>query len=107
MAESTAPPSPLTRAGVDAKLMLQASVLLFSMVGGIIGIYITIENRVAIQSERITILQQQLTEILKSQQHSNEEQKAVARDIGQALTKVSEQMADLRVLVAERRSGIR
>jgi uncharacterized protein HemX len=92
------------KTGIDPKTLLQGIVFLFSVMGALIGVYITMENRVSIQSERITILQQQLTEVLKQQAHSLEEQKALARDVGQSLTKLSEQMADLRVSMAERRA---
>lgn len=93
----------LARAGVDPKTLLQAVVFLFTIMGGIVGIYVTMESRISVQSERITILQQQLTEVLRQQQHSLEEQKGLAREVGQSLTKLSEQMSDLRVSVAEKR----
>ena len=68
--------------------------------GSVLGSYMTLQGRIATLSENVVSLQQQNNDLAKRLQQTQDDQRQFARDMAQTLTKVSEQLTDLRISTA-------
>lgn len=92
---------------VDLGHILQMVVLVITVAGALFGTYSAIEGQISSQGQIIATLQQNNVELNKRVQQTQDEQRQFIRDITQSLLKITDQLTDLRILVAGKTDGKR
>jgi len=86
---------------IDLGHLIQAGILLVTVGGGGIGGYLALDDRISAQAAKLGIVEQQITQQDHTAIQIQSEQRRFADSISLSLAKLSDQLADLRVLVAK------
>lgn len=88
---------------VDLGHVLQAGMMLLTVGGTGGGLYLSLQNEIAAQAVQFATLQQQVVQEQSSIRQIEDNERRLTETIDANLSKLSDELADLRVLVAKRR----
>lgn len=90
---------------IELGQLIQAGVVVVSIGGAMLGGYLAIQNQAGSQGQSIAILQQEQTQMVKWLQQVQDEQQIVKKELNASLSKITDQLTDLRILMATVRDG--
>src|SRR6266568_2856137 len=90
---------------IDVGHLLLGAGLMLTVVGAVLGTYIAVESQVNANNTSIATLQQQQLQTIKWLQQVQEEQKNYTERTTSSLQKITDQLTDLRILMATVRDG--
>ncbi len=96
---------PEIRNRIDLGTLIQGAILMLTVVGAVLGTYFAVESQVYSNNQNIALLQQQQIQTIKWMQQIQEEQKNLADRTTTSLLKITDQLTDLRILLATIRDG--
>src|SRR6266702_301169 len=85
---------------VDLGHLIQAGILVITVAGAVLGTYFAVQGQIAANRQDVAVLQQQEIQTIKWMQQIQDEQKQLSKDITIMMSKITDQLTDLRILVA-------